>query len=350
MKLSECEQWICDIDEEIDALPELDHLAGKSIMITGVTGLICSAIVDVLVRYNETHSVPIIIYAAGRSEEKVLERFGNKPDLYFVSYDASSGANQFSHHSDYIVHGASNASPNMIVKEPVETMLSNFLGTKELLDYAKNTEAKRLLYISSSEVYGNKGGSDAFKENEYGYIDLLNSRNSYSVGKRAAETLCVSYYDEFHVEAVIVRPGHIYGPTALPKDKRVASAWSYAVARGEDIIMKSDGSQIRSYCYCLDSAAAILKILVQGETCHAYNVSNPGSIVSIREIAEILTQTAGVKLQQECASEEEKKGFNPMRNSSLNSDSLEALGWHGLFTAERGFSHTVKILKGLLEE
>ena len=348
MKLFECGQWIHDIDEVIDALPELDQLAGKSVMITGATGLICSAVVDVLLRYNETHSVPITVYAAGRSEEKVVERFGNKPDLFFLPYDASCGTNRFVDHSDYIIHGASNASPNMIVKEPVETMLSNFLGMKELLDYANRTRTEKLLYISSSEVYGNKIGSGAFKENEYGYIDLLKARNSYSVGKRAAETLCVSYYDEYGVESVIVRPGHIYGPTALPRDNRVASAWAYAVARGENIVMKSDGSQVRSYCYCLDSASAILKVLLNGETCHAYNISNPDSVISIKQMAEILAQTAGVKLCQEFASEEDKKGFNPMLNSSLNSDSLMALGWRGLFTAERGFTHTVEIIKGII--
>lgn len=348
MKLFECGQWIHDIDEVIDALPELDQLAGKSVMITGATGLICSAVVDVLLRYNETYSVPITVYAAGRSEAKVVERFGNKPGLFFLPYDASSGTNRFVDHSDYIIHGASNASPNMIVKEPVETMLSNFLGMKELLDYANRTRTEKLLYISSSEVYGNKIGSGAFKENEYGYIDLLKARNSYSVGKRAAETLCVSYYDEYGVESVIVRPGHIYGPTALPRDNRVASAWAYAVARGENIIMKSDGSQVRSYCYCLDSASAILKVLLNGETCHAYNISNPDSVISIKQMAEILAQTAGVKLCQEFASEEDKKGFNPMLNSSLNSDSLMALGWRGLFTAERGFTHTVEIIKGII--
>lgn len=350
MMLLECEQWINDIDEVLSALPELDQLTGKSVMITGATGLICSAVVDVLLRYNETHRAPIAVYAAGRSKEKIVERFGNRSDLFFIPYDATCGSNQFADHSDYIIHGASNASPNMIVKEPVETMLSNFLGMKELLDYVRETATKRLLYISSSEVYGNKESGGSFKEDEYGYIDLLKARNSYSVGKRAAETLCVSYNDEFGVDSVIVRPGHIYGPTALSRDNRVSSAWAYAVARGEDIVMKSEGSQIRSYCYCLDSASAILKVLISGETCHAYNISNPDSVISIKQMAEILVRAAGVKLCQSFASEEEKKGFNPMLNSSLNADSLMALGWRGLFTAEKGFSHTVEIIKGIIAQ
>ena len=340
--------WISDIDKVIEVVPELDELAGKSLMITGAAGLVCSAIVDIIFRYNDTHDKKIQVLAAGRWPEEMSGRFGdlvNRDDFTFVVYDASKTDNVINVHSDYIIHGASNASPNMIVKEPVETMMSNFLGMKYLLDYAKEQGTKRILYISSSEVYGEKEGSEPYKEGQYGYIDLLKSRNSYSVGKRAAETLCASYADEYGMESVIVRPGHIYGPTASPYDNRVASAWSYAVAKGEDIVMKSDGSQIRSYCYCLDCASAMLKVLLCGENCHAYNISNPDSIISIKQMAEILAKSAGVELRMELPTEEERKGFNPMSNSSLESTSLTGLGWRGCFNAEEGFGHTVKILK-----
>jgi nucleoside-diphosphate-sugar epimerase len=117
------------------------------------------------------------------------------------------------------------------------------------------------------------------------------------------------------------------------------------VAYGEDITMKSDGKQIRSYCYCLDCASAILKVLLKGEKTHAYNISNPDSIISIHSMAEILASTAGVVLKMELPTDEEKKGFNPMSNSSLDSTELLSLGWKGLFDANRGFSHTVKILR-----
>lgn len=349
--LYDSQTWIADIDKVIEVVPELDRLVGKSVMITGAAGLVCSSVVDVLFRYNDTHEEKIQIIAAGRWHKEMYGRFGemvNRDDFTFVAYDASKTNNYLGVHADYIIHGASNASPNMIVKEPVETMMSNFLGMKYLLDYAREQRTKRILYISSSEVYGEKEGSEPYHEGQYGYIDLLKARNSYSVGKRAAETLCASYADEYGVESVIVRPGHIYGPTASPHDNRVASAWSYSVARGEDIVMKSDGSQIRSYCYCLDCASAMLKVLLSGENCHAYNISNPNSIISIKEMAEILAKSAGVKLSMELPTDEERKGFNPMSNSSLESTNLLTLGWRGCFDAGTGFSHTVKILREIL--
>lgn len=350
MSIYKSKLWISDLDEIIAVLPELKELAGESVMVTGCTGLVCSAIVDILIRWNETHDKKITILAAGRSKKRVVERFApyDKEKWFkFVYYDAASTENPLDFACNYIIHGASNASPNMIVKEPVETMLSNFVGTKYLLDYAKSKGTKRVLYISSSEVYGKKEGEQPYRADEYGYIDLLNPRNSYSVGKRAAETLCASYADEYGVESVIIRPGHIYGPTAIQSDSRISSTWAYAVAHGQNIVMKSDGAQIRSYCYCLDSASAILMVLLRGENIHAYNISNHDSIINIRNMAETLAKFAGVEVKMELPSYGEKKKFNPMNNSSLDGTELVELGWKSLFDAERGLSHTVEILKEL---
>lgn len=350
MGIYDSKLWLSDLEETISALPEIEELAGKSVMITGCTGLICSTVVDVLIRWNEAHDEKIKILAAGRSEEKVKTRFAQYTDekwFIFVRYDAASTENYLSLSCDYIIHGASNASPNKIVKEPVETMMSNFIGIKYLLDYAKDKGTKRVLYISTSEIYGRKEHNNPSKYDEYGWIDLLNPRSSYSIGKCAAETMCASYFDEYGVESVIIRPGHIYGPTAVESDNRVSSAWAYDVACGKDIVMKSNGTQIRSYCYCLDSASAILKVLLYGTPVHAYNISNPESIINIRKMAEILAKSAGVQLKMELPTETERKGFNPMSNSSLDSTELLELGWRGVFDAQRGFSHTVEILKEL---
>ena len=340
--------WLSDMDTVLHTLPELDKLAGQSVLITGAGGLICSAVADLLIRYNETHENSIAIYTAARSETKIRKRFGKYTErdwFCFVPYDAGAEPVSFPSEISYIIHGASNASPDSIVKEPVETMVSNFIGLRNLQEYSRIHGCKKLLYISSSEVYGKKENADPYREGEYGYIDLLNPRNSYSVGKRAAETLCVSYAAEYGTESVIVRPGHIYGPTAGATDVRVSSAWAYDAAAGRNIVMKSDGTQLRSYCYCLDCASAILKVLLQGESGHAYNISNPDSIISIRKMAEILADVGNVQLRVELPTEAERKAFNPMSNSSLESGSMQDLGWKGCFDAETGFSHTVQILR-----
>ncbi len=348
MSIFRSRTWTNDLDEVLNSFQDLETLSGKSILITGCTGLICSAIVDVLIRWNEKNNKKINVFAAGRNEQRVRMRFEehmNEEWFHYVPYDSLADVESFDFHADYIVHGASNAYPKLIVEEPVETLISNVIGIDNLLSYARLTHAQRVLYVSSSEVYGKKSNNEPFSENEYGSIDNLYPRNSYAVGKCAAEALCIAYAEEYGVDSVIVRPGHVYGPTASKSDNRVSSNWPFMVAKGEDIVMKSDGKQIRSYCYCLDCASAILTVLIKGESRKAYNISNPTSVISIREMASILTEAAGVKLSIEAPTEQEKKGFNPMLNSSLNGESLEKLGWSGLFDAACGFSHTVSIIK-----
>lgn len=346
--------WILDIDEVLAVMPELEQLSGKRVLITGASGLICSAIIDVLIRWNDTHAnedpdKAIRIFAAGRSEDKVNSIFSpycEKEWFSYIRYEAEYIGKERGHIYDYIIHGAANAYPGRISKNPVETLTEGVVGIMNLMDYAIQLEKKpRILLISSSDVYGNKNTATPNKINEYGAIDILNPRNSYTIAKCASESLCVSYADEYGIDSVIVRPGHIYGPTASISDNRVSSAWAYDVARGKDIVMKSDGAQIRSYCYCLDCASAILTVLLKGETAKAYNISNPESVISIKELAEILAKTGGVELKMELPSDEDKKGFNPMRNSSLDATELVNLGWKGLFDAERGLEHTVEILK-----
>lgn len=344
-------QWNDDLNRTLERLPILNELNERSVLITGANGLICSAIVDLLVRYNETKNGCIKIIAAGRSSKRAEERFGiysHKDYFEFVNYNALDQDFRYDQKADFIIHGASNASPEMIIREPVETMMANFSGLLALLNYAKKVGTERVLYISSSEVYGRKEKSTPFGENEYGFVEILNPRSSYPVSKRAAECLCVSYSEEYGVASVMVRPGHVYGPTASVDDNRVSSSWVYDAAYGKDLVMKSDGSQIRSYVYCLDCASAILTVLLKGNSSAAYNISNPESIISIRQMAEIISSAAGVELKIESPTENERKAFNPMLNSSLTSDSLTDLGWHGCFNAVEGFSHTVQILREVI--
>ena len=344
--------WLEDIDTVSAALPWLEELDGSSVLITGAGGLICSAVADLLICYNERNRGHIRILAAGRSEKRVLERFGRfagRPYFSYVPYDSTVAVLRLDEKADFIIHGAGNASPDRIMREPVETMMNSFTGLLGLLEYGAKNGTERLLFISSSEIYGKKEGTEPYKAGEYGYIDLLDPRSSYSVGKRAAETLCCSFSHEYGLDTVIVRPGHIYGPTASVTDSRVSSQWPYAAARGERIVMKSDGSHIRSYCYCLDCASAILTVLIKGERGHAYNISNPDSVISIKRMAEILVKSAGVELKAELPTEKELKGFNPMINSSLDATELLNLGWRGCFDAESGFAHTVQILKESLK-
>lgn len=318
-----------------------------SVLITGSTGLIGSAIVDLLLWKNRNEDADIRIYAASRSLERVSARFegySERDGLIGTAYDAREPGH-FAFHSDFIIHAASNSTPDAYVRYPVDTIISNVLGIHELLMYALAQGTRKTVYVSSSEVYGMKPHALPIREDEYGTTDILNVRASYPVGKQAAETLCASYAHQYGCDVSIVRPGHIYGPTATASDQRVSSLFARLAAEGRDIVMKSPGQQLRSYCHCLDCATAILTVLMKGHAGEAYNISNSRSIITIRQMAEIVARCGQVSIRSEYPSEQERAAFNPMNNSSLNSEKLEALGWKGIYDADEGLRTTVEILR-----
>lgn len=346
MKFNKNPIYLEDLDKAI-AVMDLSPLANRSVLITGATGLIGSAITDLLLRWNALSSSGMTVYAAGRNPEKTAGRFDHDPALVPVQYDALS-ALSFDFAADYIIHTAGIASPDVYIRDPVGTMLGNINGIRDLLDYGLQCHAAKTVYLSSSEVYGVGVSAEPLTEGQYGYVDILNPRSSYPMGKRAAETMCVSHSLQFGSQVSIARPGHVYGPTASTRDKRVSSAFAWQAARGEALELKSAGTQIRSYCYCLDCASAVLQILLRGGNGEAYNISNPDSVITIRRMAEILAAAGGVPLTGHVPTEAEKAAFNPMENASLDSRKLEALGWKGVFPAEIGLNHTVALLRDSL--
>lgn len=346
MTLLESKVYLQDINKVLLNINSFDQIKNKTLFITGCNGLICSSLVDLLIIANTKLNLNIRIFLASRNVQKTKQRFNNSSCCEYIEYDSTKPL-IFKDNADYYIHGASNASPDIIIKEPVETIISNIYGLKEILNKAGTN---RVLYISSSEVYGNIITDNPIEENQIGTLEILNPRSSYGQSKRTAETLCSSYISEYNSNVVIARPGHIYGPTASKNDIRVSSQFMYNAAEGKDLVLKSEGLQLRSYTYCLDCASALFTILTKGKTGEAYNISNKHSIISIAQMAQLYADYANVKLLFELPKKEEIKAFNPMNNSSLDSKKLETLGWQPCFTKEEGFKNSISIIKELLNE
>lgn len=339
--------YVSDLSRIQQAIPNLEGIYNKSVMITGATGLVCSAVVDFLLYLNDANHANIKVYLTARTIEKAKERFGDRierKDVSFVEYDALSEVT-WNYELDFIIHGASPANPLLYATQPVETMMTNIIGLNNVLSYARK-RGSRVLFVSSSEVYGRMDKESPFVEEDYGYVDSLKPRACYPQAKRACETLCASYLNEYDVNSVVVRPGHIYGPTATRRDTRASSQFFFDAMDGHGIVMKSAGRQLRSYTYVLDCVSAMITVLLNGESGCAYNVSNPNSIATIRELAEQIVKCTGKALLFENPSDEELRGYNLMDNSSLDSSKLIELGWKGLFPLAEGVEHTIRILSG----
>ena len=339
--------YLNDLNKIHKVIKNVNDLNHKHIFITGATGLIGSALIDYLIYLVKFKKFDLRITIGVRHKEKAFKRFGrfiDKKYFDYVLFDATEPITLNGTY-DYIVYAASPANPTVYSTSPVDTMLSNIIGLNSLLNYSRNNKVKKLVYVSSSEVYGIKSDLKPYRENEYGYLDILNDRACYPSSKRAAETLCISYSNQYDVDVSIVRPGHIYGPTATAQDSRASSQFFYDVIHGNDIVMKSRGEQMRSYCYVLDCVSSIVTVLLNGKNKCAYNISNPNSICSIYELACCIAKYANRKVVFESATEKEKKGYNLMSNSSLDSTLISELGWAGLFDINTCVEHTLKILK-----
>lgn len=319
-----------------------EKLSNSNILVTGATGLIGSCLVEVLMsRPNKDYHV----YTSGRNEERAKARFAefaDDPAFHFFKYDVMKpleGEIQF----DYIIHAASNASPNFFATKPVEVIKSNIEGVSNLMDYGLSHGLKRLLFVSSGEVYG-EGDGRVFTEDYSGYVNPISPRSCYPSSKRAAETLCVSYGVEYGVEAVIARPSHTYGPNFTESDNRVYAQFIRNVLKGEDIVMKSTGAQFRSWCYVVDCASALLYILLKGENGQAYNIADASSNISIKDLAEMIAGIGGKKVVIDLPSDVEKAGFNVVTKSVFSTKKLESLGWNVEGTMKDKMLNTINML------
>ena len=316
-----------------------EMLSDCNILVTGATGLIGSALVEaLLLRPDKDYHV----YALGRNEARMKERLGdlaNDPAYHFVRHDVTQPL-QGDTPYHYIIHAASNASPNFFATQPVEVMKANLDGVTHLMDYGIGHGLRRFLFVSSGEVYG-EGDGRAFSEDYSGYVDPMSPRSCYPSSKRAAETLCAAYAQEYGIEALVARPCHVYGPGFTESDNRVYAQFIRNVLRGEDIVMKSTGSQYRSWCYVVDCVSALLHILLLGQSGLAYNIADESSNITIRELAEMVAEIGGRRVVIDLPSDAERAGYNPVSRSVFTTTRLQAIGWQVSGTMKEKMKQTV---------
>ena len=247
---------------------------------------------------------------------------------------------------DYIIHGASNTHPIAYATEPINTILTSVLGTKSILDFAATHDVKRTLFLSTVEIYGeNRGDVETFKEDYCGYIDCNTLRAGYPEGKRAAEALCQSYIKEKDINIVIARCCRVYGPTMGDNDSKAIAQFIRNTVNNNNIILKSNGNQQYSYCYVADICSALLFLLLNGKTSEAYNISDNEYILSLLQIAEILSRYSGKNVVFDIPSSLESMGFSKATKALLDNTKLREIGWKPTYSLKDGLIRTVEILR-----
>ena len=347
MKFYHNKTYIKDIDIALNHVIGIEEICNKSVFVTGATGTIGSFVADMLIRFNKKHNANTIIYLGGRNIEKIRCQFGIQKNVEFVNYNMNMPI-EFDKHVDYVIHAAGNAHPAAFNANPVGTIIDNIESTYRLLEYLRSHNGKRLLYVSSGEVYGQGDISlEAFDEPYSGYVDVLSPRSCYPLSKRMTENLCISYWKQYGIESVIVRPCHTYGPCITKTDNRAHAQFLNNALNGENIVLKSAGTQLRSYNYVADCAAALITVLVRGNSGVAYNLANSQSRVTIAELAKQIAIAGNTKVVFETPNSMDLANQSPIVKQVLDCKKIENLGWKPAFNLEEGICHTLGILRGM---
>ena len=324
-----------------------DKLNNSKVLITGASGLIGSFLIDVLMWRNRNEDMNCKIYAMGRNESSVRERFvqyWGSPLFTFIIHDITEKT-EIEESFDYILHLASNTHPVAYATQPISTITTNVIGTYNLLRHASDYGTRRFLFASSNEIYGeNRGDVEFFTEEYCGYINCNTLRAGYTESKRCGEALCQAYMKEKRVDIVMPRLTRSYGPTLLNSDTKAMSQFIRKAISGEDIVLKSEGKQYYSYTYVADAVSGLLTALLKGESGEAYNIADEKSDIMLKDLASVIAKMCGRKVVFEIPDNTEKMGYSTATKARLDGSKLKNLGWKMNYDIPEGIKRTISIL------
>lgn len=327
-----------------------DKLKGRTLLISGATGLIGSFLIDVVMYLNKEQGLNCKVLALGRNEEKAKARFSycyESTKFQFIPYDINlSFERDDIGDVDYVLHLASNTHPVAYSTDPIGTITTNIIGTQNMLEFAYVHHATRCAFASSNEIYGeNRGDVEKFDEHYCGYIDCNTMRAGYPESKRCGEALCQAYIKQKDMDIVIPRLTRSYGPTMLMSDTKAISQFIRKAIAGEDIVLKSEGTQYYSYTYMADAVCGLLYVLLYGERGEAYNIADDASDIMLKDLAKIIANSVGRKVVFEIPDAVESSGYSKATKARLESRKLQVLGWSAMYNIEDGIKRTINILQ-----
>lgn len=332
-----------DLDIIISEELPWDTLKNSSFLITGAAGMIGSYFVNTLLNLNKSKGMNIKIFALEMDLTKFSEDILENKDVTIITQDVTNVIN-IEEKIDYIIHTAGPASPKIIKENPVGTIAANVIGTYNTLELARKNNSKGYLFISSREIYGQPyPNQELFTENDYGLVNPLDPRSSYPEGKKASETMCASYKEQYNLNVKIARLAHTYGPGMSIYDGRVQADFLKNVLFNEDIVLKSDGSSIRTYTYIRDAIIAMFYLLLNSKDI-VYNIGDEKSKVSIKELAETMLKLKpekNLKLVFDIPEKNKYVGQAPFTLGILDSTKLRKEGWSPKVSILDGFQRTL---------
>lgn len=302
----------------------------KNILVTGGAGFIGSHLVDRLIERG-MRVICLDDFSTG-SHENISHLLGN--ELFtFVEADV---VQPFEFEVDEIYNFASPATLWKIRADPVQCFKTCVYGAANALDLAHRRGAK-ILEASTSEVYGDPLVHPQ-SESYWGNSNPIGERSCYDEGKRAAETLCSDYRDQYKVDARTIRIFNTYGPRMRVDDGRVVSDFIVNALTGKPLKIFGDGDYTRSFCYVDDLVDGALRLMDHnGPHLGPVNIGNPTEY-RILDLAKIVLQMTGSSSEIIFAP---KRMDDPHRRKPDISLANDSLNWKPVVSLEKGLEKTI---------
>lgn len=311
----------------------LNTLRNSTMLVTGATGLIGSQLIFFLASLNEYHNANIQIVGHARSKEKaelLLQTIPKRDYISFIYGDIATDSIHCEKAIDYIVHAAAPTASSDFINHPIRVITANLKGVENLLEFASTRAVRKMVFLSTMEVYGISVSDRARSENDYSTLDHLVIRSSYPESKKMAETMCRAWFHEKQIPVCIARLTQTFGKGVPYSDGRVFAQFGRAVLEKKDIVLHTSGATKRNYLGIQDAITAIITLLAMGEPGEAYNVANDTIYVSIKEMAQLVAKDFGdgvVKVISEELTRAEDRGYAPELRMNLSTAKLRAFGW-----------------------
>lgn len=327
-----------------------EKLRGKTVLLTGATGLVGSQILRALHYCSDRSNLGITIVAIVRNTAKFEKMFGSiveKDSIILIQGDVthfSDGMIPSGIEIDYIIHAASITASKQMISQPVDTIMTALDGTRNMLEIARIRNSESFVYISSMEVYGSFTDETYVYEENMGYIDPLAVRSNYPLCKRMCENMCIAYGEQYNVPVRIARLSQTFGAGILPGENRVFAQFAKSVINNNDIVLHTKGLSEGNYCYTRDTVIAILIIMLNGKNQNAYNISNEECHTTIADMAKMVAEKLAdgrINVVFDIP-ETNSFGYASDTKMKLNTDKLKKLGWEPSVNLEEAYRRLIK--------